>query len=153
MNDLDRWIDFDGPDPEPIRPLLDALRELPPSTPEDKQRRARRLFETLDAELARMGEPSVATSATAATSARAPAEPPSPPVDAREPRPPEGRPVEDLTTTALVLELPAEVREQMGRLPFKPRAPGMELTRTMRVPVLNPRQGEGGRKSSATRQG
>ena len=54
---------------------------------------ARRLFEKLDAELARMGEPSVATAATAATSARAPAESPSPPVDAREPRPPKGRPV------------------------------------------------------------
>jgi hypothetical protein len=68
-----------------------------------------------------------------------PAEPPSLPV---EPRPPKGRPAEDLTTTALVLELPAEVREQMGRLPFKPRAPGTELTRTMQVPMLNPRQGE-----------
>ena len=142
MNDIDGWIYFDGPEPESIRPLLDALRELPPSTPEDKQRMARRLFEKLDAELARMGEPSVATAATAATSAQAPAEPPSPPVDAREARPPEGRPVEDLTTTALALELPAEVREQMGRLPFKPRAPGTELTRTMKVPVLNPRQGE-----------
>ena len=132
MNDIDGWIDFDGPEPESIRPLLDALRELPPSTPEDKQRMARRLSEKLDAEFARKGEPSVAT---AATSARAPG-------DAREPRPPEGRPVEDLTTTALVLEIPAEVREQMGRLPFKPRAPGTELTRTMQVPVLNPRQGE-----------
>ena len=93
MNDIDGWIDFDGPEPEPIRPLLEALRELPPSTPEDKQRMVRRLFEKLDAELARK-------------------------------------------------EIPAEVREQMGRLPFKPPAPGTELTRTMQVPMLNPRQGE-----------
>ena len=120
MNDLDRWIYFDGPEPESIRPLLEALRELPPTTPEDKQRMARRLFEKLDAELARRGEPSVATAAstTAATSAPASAEPPSPPVDARQPRPPQGRPVDDLRTTALVLEIPAEVRELMGKLPF-----------------------------------
>jgi hypothetical protein len=165
VNEIDGWIYFDGPEPEPIRPLLDALRELPPSTPEDKQRMARRLFEKLDAELARKGEPSVVTAATAATSARAPserwvvedgatvrspsfderptapppAEPPSLPV---EPRPPKGRPAEDLTTTALLLEIPAEFREQMGRLPFKPRAPGTELARTMQVPVLNLRKGE-----------
>jgi hypothetical protein len=168
VNDIDGWIYFDGPEPEHIRPLLDALRDLPPSTPEDKQRMARRLFEKLDAELARNGEPPVATAATAATSARAsgerrvgqdvattrspsfeerppappPAEPPPLPVDAREPRPPQGRPAENLTITAPVLELPAEVRRLMGGLPFKPRAPGMELTRTMQVPVLNPRKGE-----------
>ena len=56
MNDIDGWLYFDGPEPEHLRPLLDALRDLPPSTPEDKQRMARRLFEKLDAELARKGE-------------------------------------------------------------------------------------------------
>jgi hypothetical protein len=165
VNDVDAWIYFDGPEPEHIRPLLDALRDLPPSTPEDKERRMRRLFEKLDAELARKGEPPVATAATSARApgerrvgedgatvrspsfderpaAPPPAEPPSLPVDAREPRPPNGRPPENLTTTAVVLEIPAELREQMGRLPFKPRAPGTELARTMQVPTLNPRQGE-----------
>jgi hypothetical protein len=168
VNDIDGWIYFDGAEPEHIRPLLEALRELPPSTPEDKQHMARRLFEKLDAELARKGEPSVATAAMAATSARAsgerrvgqdvatirspslderpaappPAELPSLPVDAREPRPPTRRPPENLTITALALEIPAEIRELMARLPFMPRAPGMELTRTMQVPVLNPRKGE-----------
>jgi hypothetical protein len=52
-----------------------------------------------------------------------------------------GRPPENLTITA-PLELPAEVRGLMAGLPFKPRPPGMELTRTMQVPVLNPRKGE-----------
>jgi len=68
VNDIDDWICFDGPEPEHLRPLLDALRDLPPSTPEDKQRMARRLFEQLDAELARKEEPPAATAATAATS-------------------------------------------------------------------------------------
>jgi hypothetical protein len=166
VNEIDGWIYFDGPEPEHLRPLLDALRDLPPSTPEDKQRMARRIFEKLDAELARKGEPSVATAATPATSARAPgerrggedgvtvrspsfderpaapppAEPPSLPVDAREP--PKRPPAVDMSTTALDIDIPAEILEQMGRLPFKPRAPGTELDRTMQVPVLNPRQGE-----------
>src|SRR5688572_3272005 len=47
-----------------------------------------------------------------------------------------------LKTTALVLELPAEVLEQMRRLPFKPRAPGAELARTMKSLVTDPRKGE-----------
>ncbi len=163
MNDIDGWIYFDGPEPEHLRPLLDALRDLPPSTPEDKQRMARRLFEQLDAELARKGELPAATAATAAASAPAPggrrveadavtarspslderpaaptpAEPPSFPVDARQPRP-----AADLMTTTLVHEIPAELRERLGGLPFKPRPPGTELTRTKQVPVLNPRKGE-----------
>lgn len=49
MNEIDRWIYFDGPEPEHIRQLFDAIRVVPPVTPEDKERRARRFFETLDA--------------------------------------------------------------------------------------------------------
>src|SRR6185503_15231846 len=50
MNDIEGWIYFDGPEPEHIRPLLDALREdalraLSPATPEDKERLSRRFFE------------------------------------------------------------------------------------------------------------
>jgi hypothetical protein len=57
MNDADRWIYFDGPEPEHIRPLLDALRDLPPATPEDKERVIRRFFYKLDATLSRREEP------------------------------------------------------------------------------------------------
>ena len=168
MNDIGDWIYFDGPEPDHLRPLLDALRDLPPSTPEDKQRMARRISEKLDAELARKGEPPAATAATAATSAPAPggrrldehavtarsprfderpaaptpAEPPSLPVDARQPPPSEGRPAPDPLTTTLLQAIPAELLERLGRLPFKPLPPGMELTQTKQVPVLNPRQGE-----------
>jgi hypothetical protein len=45
-------------------------------------------------------------------------------------------------TTTLVHEIPAEFRERLGGLPFKPRPPGTELTRTKQVPVLDPRKGE-----------
>ena len=71
-----------------------------------------------------------------------PAEPPPLPVDAPEPRPPAVRPVQDLTITSVALDIPPEIRELMGRLPFLPRAPGPELARTMKVPVHNPRQGQ-----------
>ena len=55
MNDVDRWIYFDGPEPESIRPLLDALREVDTSrpTPEDKARVVAAFFEKLDARLER----------------------------------------------------------------------------------------------------
>jgi hypothetical protein len=53
MNDVDRWIYFDGPEPERLRPLLSALREvaMPRPTPEDKARVMAAFFEKLDARL------------------------------------------------------------------------------------------------------
>jgi hypothetical protein len=57
MNDAEDWIYFDGPEPEHLRPLLDAVRDLPLATPEDKERIARRFFEKLDAALSRREEP------------------------------------------------------------------------------------------------
>jgi hypothetical protein len=56
MNDVEGWIYFDGPEPELLRPLLDALRDLPPATPEAKERVARQFFEKLDAMLLRRQE-------------------------------------------------------------------------------------------------
>lgn len=52
--------------------------------------------------------------------------------------------MEALKSTAPTLNLPAEVWEQMGRLPFKARAPEAEggIDRTMEVPVLNWRKGK-----------
>lgn len=57
MNEVDQWIYFDGPEPEHLRPLLDALRELPPSTAEDAQRCARTFFEALQKQKAQQGSP------------------------------------------------------------------------------------------------
>ena len=49
---------------------------------------------------------------------------------------------EAVSITSLVQEIPAELREQMGKLPFKPLAPELALARTMKVPVMNRFQGE-----------
>lgn len=57
MNEVDQWIYFDGPEPEHLRPLLDALRELPPSTAEDAQRCARFFFEALQKQKTQQGSP------------------------------------------------------------------------------------------------
>jgi hypothetical protein len=48
----------------------------------------------------------------------------------------------DLVTTSVALDVPAEFREQMARLPFKPRAPGPDLARTIKVPVHDPWKGQ-----------
>jgi len=116
MNDVDAWIYFDGPEPERIRPLLDALRDLPPATPEDKERVARRFFEKLDAMLERLKEAT-----------------PDPPAPAPGLAPPPG----GLTGTAPALDISPELQEKMGRLPFRPLQPGEpRATRTLQVPVM-----------------
>jgi hypothetical protein len=51
MNDVEQWIYLDGPEPEIVQPFLDAVRDLPPATPEDRERRARVFFARLDAML------------------------------------------------------------------------------------------------------
>ena len=48
MNDFDPWLFFDGAEPEPIRKLFEALRDVPPSTPEEKERSGRRIGERRD---------------------------------------------------------------------------------------------------------
>jgi len=54
MNDVDRWIFFDGPEPASVRPLLDALREAasPRPTAEEKARALGSFFEALEGRLA-----------------------------------------------------------------------------------------------------
>ena len=56
MNDVDRWIYFDGPEPERLRPLLSALREIaaPRPTPEEKARTLAAILEKIDARLGRV---------------------------------------------------------------------------------------------------
>jgi hypothetical protein len=57
MNDVEAWLYFDGPEPEHLRPLLDALRDVPPPTPEDKERALRRFLARLNATPSRREEP------------------------------------------------------------------------------------------------
>jgi hypothetical protein len=44
----DAWILLDGPEPERLRPVLDALRDAPPSTPEGQARVLRGVMERLE---------------------------------------------------------------------------------------------------------
>ncbi len=107
MNEVERWLYLDGPEPELLRPLLDALRTPPVSTPADEERRSRAILARIDAYLPPAEEP----------------EPPPPP-------PP-------LTVTALALEIPPEVRAQLGRLPFRAPLPAdAEKVRTLQTPVM-----------------
>jgi hypothetical protein len=58
VNDVERWIYFDGPVPASVRPLLDALDEgdAPLPTPQEKERVMADFFATLDARLARASD-------------------------------------------------------------------------------------------------
>jgi hypothetical protein len=190
MNDADGWIYFDGPEPELLRPLLDALRDLPPATPEDKERVARQFFEKLDAMLLRRQEAAgreegqerdapIALGARIAPSAppnaerrgaadgattRSPTladrsdtspkdEPSAPesPFDAWEPHAADAgaaleasgaRATERVVGTEPMPDLPAEVWERLGRLPFRPASPGQAVERTMPIPVMVRDQGK-----------
>jgi hypothetical protein len=73
VSDIDLWLHFEGPVPDHLQPLLDALHELPPGAPEEKEGPSGlRGSEELDAELARQEDP--ATAGASVTSARAPGE-------------------------------------------------------------------------------
>jgi hypothetical protein len=87
VNDVDRWIYFDGPEPESVRPLLDALREVetPRPTREHKARVLADFLETLDARLERVTESrvEVARGRAPALASAAPAAPFTAPVAPR----------------------------------------------------------------------
>jgi hypothetical protein len=68
--------------------------------------------------------------------------PPQRPVNVGGPSPAVVRAPEAVSITSLVQEIPAELREQMGKLPFKPPAPELAVARTMKVPVMNRYQGQ-----------
>ena len=163
MNEVERWIYLDGPEPERIRPLLDALRDLPPASPQDKERRARAFFEKLDASLQREPAPEGAADGQqmqAEPSAGVAEDEPPRRASARlvgeeadaplpeEPAPARAAAVtsapEALTSTAPLVNLPAEVWREAGKLPFKPAspeqpappAPGRGKAITLKVPVM-----------------
>jgi hypothetical protein len=52
VNEVDRWIYFDGPEPSGIRPLLDAMRDLSSRTPEEEEQEAREICARIDGLLA-----------------------------------------------------------------------------------------------------
>jgi hypothetical protein len=57
MDEGDRWVYLDGPEPDHVRPVLAVLRRVQPATPEDDARFEREFFERLDAETAGGPEP------------------------------------------------------------------------------------------------
>ncbi len=87
MNDVDCWIYFDGPEPESVRPLLNALREVetPRPTLEHKARVLADFLETLDARLERVTEqrPEGARGSAPALASTAPAAPFTAPIAPR----------------------------------------------------------------------
>ena len=96
MDEGERWIYLDGPEPDHVRPVLDALRRVPPEAAEESARFEREFFEKLDAQ-----------SAGAPPDPEPVAEAPAP---AGVPRPPER-----LAGTAAI---PPEARGQKATLPF-----------------------------------
>jgi hypothetical protein len=50
VNDIDRWINLEGPEPPQIRELLDAAREVPELTPELSARLDRNFYAALAAQ-------------------------------------------------------------------------------------------------------
>src|SRR5215468_12110638 len=165
MDDLDRWIYLDGPEPESLRTVLDALRDLPPPTPEDEARMARAYFARLAATPAGVrAEPPAGEEQHGDAHLPAPPAPavrplkvaPPDPEDA-EPRdlgtpvpspepppvvtaPPPTTPAPDgLVSTSSVMKLPP--LEERGKLPFvRPEdvPPNKRATRTRQSEVEPP---------------
>ena len=50
MNDVERWINLEGPEPEGIRQLMNAGREAADLTPEQAAQRERSFFQALAAQ-------------------------------------------------------------------------------------------------------
>jgi hypothetical protein len=163
VNELDRWVYFDGPEPESLRPVLAALRDLlPPPTEEDEDEAVARVLAALDAELAPeegaapdqegaaphalLPEPEVI--ARAGQVVAEPADPVADEVAAVEAPPPAAPPVIEapsppapapLAGTGMALELPPEVWKARGELPFRPPSPNAPRTaKTQPVPVMRP---------------
>jgi hypothetical protein len=78
VNDVERWIYLDGPEPERIAPYLDALRDLPPATLEDEEEAVRRVCGTIDAELALLMDQHQLVDPLMEEEAAAPDAPPAP---------------------------------------------------------------------------
>jgi hypothetical protein len=165
VSDVDAWIFFDGPEPESLRSLLDAVRDLPPATPEDRESMTRRVLAAIDATLGHAdpapdapahpdSEPPTPRRTLPAYAPAAPPPPPSiatpplhaapsPPAHPLPPAPPLSlpivRPPSSLAHTAPALDIPASARDPASVLPFKPASPDApHVPRTMKLPVWKP---------------
>jgi hypothetical protein len=66
MNDVERWVHLEGPEPEGIRELMDAGREVPDLTPEQAERMRRSFLKALAAQRRKRGREQKAKWALAA---------------------------------------------------------------------------------------
>ncbi|MFO0762570.1 MAG: hypothetical protein U0359_39385 [Byssovorax sp.] len=163
MNEIERWIYLDGPEPELLRPALDALRDLPPATEDDVARAVRRfmaaranagsagdvppasLAQPIRAGGARLGvaepaEPLCEETTVAARDEPAPAsDRPAPAAPAAPSSPSIGHLVE----TGLGLDLSRAAWEARGKLPFgPPLADRPRAARTLHVPKMRSKLGD-----------
>jgi hypothetical protein len=134
MNEVDRWIFFDGPEPAHLRPVLDALRAEEPATPADQDRLIRGLLEKLDGATssARAAATAVPVGAEVPLPSPQPSVPPVAVLPAHGDDPPCPLALPALVAvptsppgvaTAPAEELSDAVKQAMGRLPFgKPGA-------------------------------
>lgn len=136
MNEDDRWIFLDGPEPERLRPLLDVMRAPSGADQDDETGPVQRTLARIDA-LARQLRGDQPAAPRAAQLREQPPDPVADPLPSPPPLPPVVPAPPALVGTA-PLALPEGVRDQLAALPFvPPRAPtGREPARTMKVPVM-----------------
>ena len=58
MDETERWIYFGGPEPSHLKPLFDALRDLPPLTEADKEHLSHNIMKRIDEATSRRAESS-----------------------------------------------------------------------------------------------
>jgi hypothetical protein len=121
VNEGDAWIYFDGPEPEILRPVLDALRGAPRSTSAIEQRVQRRVMDRLRRRLEEEGHPAPDQEDEEAEASTTP-----------KPHAPKGAPASSYAHLASTepFELPAELRGQAGKLPFKDPSEVPRIPRT-----------------------
>ncbi len=142
MREIDRWIYFGGPAPASVRALLSAVGEGEAAgpTPEDKARVMGAFFAGFDERVAGPSDEHAAYVRRSDVYAVPPDRPAMLPGD-EAPKPTVVRAPDHLRGTAEALDLPASVREAMGRLPFTapaaaPPAPIAGAARTLQVRAM-----------------
>lgn len=143
MNEDERWLYLEGPEPERLGLVLDALREPSPESEADAAARVARTLAKLDARLA-PAEPPAPRPARVQEEAPDPASEPRPTPEPPPSLPPVVRAPASVAGT-LPLVLPEAVRAQLAALPFVQPAPepaaGRGHARTLKVPVMRPALG------------
>ena len=153
MNELDRWLFLDGPEPELLLPVFEALSD-PEPTPEEEELMVRGALARLDARLSSRSEgvPSPRLLDDAEVQSAPPTPAPAPQKEEKAPEPPRraGRPPAFLAETARSTSPVAPIQPALSASGVRP-APAVrvvdaaEHARTLELPVMDPTQGRGRR--------